>query len=330
MFDVFSDVGISFLSDLDRLTDIGICFKDVVVGLTKKALLGEDIWFDPAYCPVQEHGGDQPSLVRRPVIHFGRESDMNWRKYVQLDAHDTSPATPDEISKRSILSQHPECHAKFREEISKRALLDFKDFVVHKHGLTAIDPASPDASGSRYRILLLSRRRRRVIINEQELVTQLQRLIPNCDVTVVSFESMPFHEQINLVRRAHLLIGMHGAGFANAIWLTKMSAIIELFPYRYYKPTYQLLAAMANVRHDAWKNGDIRTTRVDWTRLGPIGQRLSSANQTRIMLMTRYPGIGDQSLRNFFKNQDTIVDPVSLSELVREVLRIDEITQTEA
>jgi hypothetical protein len=76
---------------------------------------------------------------------------------------------------------------------------------------------------------------------------------------------------------------------------------------------------MAGVRHSAWQNGDVRNTRVDWNRLGSYLNPLSGANRTRILLTTRFPGVSDSALRNFFKNQDTLVDVVSVAELTQDL-----------
>jgi hypothetical protein len=47
LFEVFSSTAVSRLRHLDEFTDAGVCFSDVVVGLHKSALLGEEIWHDP-------------------------------------------------------------------------------------------------------------------------------------------------------------------------------------------------------------------------------------------------------------------------------------------
>lgn len=35
---------------------------------------------------------------------------------------------------------------------------------------------------------------------------------------------------------------MHGAGLANMVWLSQYASVIELFPYKYQKYTYQVIA----------------------------------------------------------------------------------------
>jgi len=49
-------------------------------------------------------------------------------------------------------------------------------------------------------------------------------------VRVVSFENMPFADQINMARNTLLLIAPHGAGTINMMFMPKGGRIIELFP----------------------------------------------------------------------------------------------------
>lgn len=51
-------------------------------------------------------------------------------------------------------------------------------------------------------------------------------------VQVVDFESMPVSEQIDVCRKARVLIGIHGAGLANMIWCPSDCAVLEIRPAR--------------------------------------------------------------------------------------------------
>jgi capsular polysaccharide biosynthesis protein len=63
-------------------------------------------------------------------------------------------------------------------------------------------------------ITFISRRKKRRIINEREVVEALEeKWKPHVSVQWVNLEDFTFHEQLHLIRRSSVLIGMHGAGF---------------------------------------------------------------------------------------------------------------------
>jgi hypothetical protein len=229
LFETFSDTAASSLAELDKYTDIGICFEDAIVGVTKNALLGEDVWFDPNYCPPPPEGADM-EVYRDMMPNKGSANRMNWRKYVYVGT-----GTQEQAAKRD--SSPIECDPHYREATSSEALREFREYMIHIHGLTDDTPTALDDDSANMKIRLLSRSRRRLIINEEDLIQGLQELIPHSEVSITKFDSLSFHEQLQVTRRSHVLVGMHGAGFANALWLSAKSSIIELFPYRYYKPT---------------------------------------------------------------------------------------------
>lgn len=68
-----------------------------------------------------------------------------------------------------------------------------------------------------------SKSKQRFILNEAAVV----RLLQQYDFEVVYFESLTFQEQIALVSEANLLVSIHGAGLANAIFMNDNSAVLE-------------------------------------------------------------------------------------------------------
>ncbi|QDT47851.1 hypothetical protein Pan258_18900 [Symmachiella dynata] len=70
---------------------------------------------------------------------------------------------------------------------------------------------------------------RRSIPNFQEFVESLQNRIQSpYELQTVQLEKLSFQEQIQLFHQAVLVIGQHGAGLANAIWMRPESSMIEL------------------------------------------------------------------------------------------------------
>jgi len=58
------------------------------------------------------------------------------------------------------------------------------------------------------------------------------------ELEVVRFENKTFKEQVKLMRDAALVVGVHGANLVNCIFMPPLSAMLELFPFRFYHPMY--------------------------------------------------------------------------------------------
>ncbi len=67
-------------------------------------------------------------------------------------------------------------------------------------------------------------------------------------------EELSFEEQLKLLRKTTVYIGVHGSGMTNIGFLPKGSVVIELFPYGFERITYQTLARNVGVHYLKWKN----------------------------------------------------------------------------
>ena len=77
---------------------------------------------------------------------------------------------------------------------------------------------------------IISRRRKRFILNEYDLVASVESLGYDC--ILLPFESMTLYEQMKALRSLDVLIGMHGSGLDNAIFLHPGSVLVQLLPYK--------------------------------------------------------------------------------------------------
>ena len=68
----------------------------------------------------------------------------------------------------------------------------------------------------------------RQLENEQQLADAWEAL-GAFDVRRVLFERESFEAQVAAVRRTDVLVGMHGAGMAHALWLPRGARVIEVF-----------------------------------------------------------------------------------------------------
>lgn len=64
------------------------------------------------------------------------------------------------------------------------------------------------------------------------------------------FEGVSLSEQAALVRRSHLLVGVHGAALANVVFASVGTTLLELFPYSYYPVLFEEFANWYGLRYD--------------------------------------------------------------------------------
>jgi len=144
-------------------------------------------------------------------------------------------------------------------------LNDFSLVMLAQHGLFHLNPVTKlsstqqtsQPSHERHTIeehekvpivTLISRRKRRQILNEAQLITAIQsKWKDRVGVIQIHLEEFNFHEQMQIIRSSAILIGMHGAGFVHELWMADGAGAIELFPFKYYKPTYQVIANMVRL-----------------------------------------------------------------------------------
>ena len=98
-------------------------------------------------------------------------------------------------------------------------------------------------------IVVLSRLNSRLIINEEELRSTLEAKF-RLRVLFLRVESHPLEEQLDVLRHARVVMGMHGSMMALTMFCNPGTIVIELFPFAIpaenYTP-YKTLAGMDGV-----------------------------------------------------------------------------------
>lgn len=139
---------------------------------------------------------------------------------------------------------------------------------ARRHLLTAfsVDPRShSDDVG---RITLVSRQDMqngaryapvcRKISNEDEIVAALQKNFPGVEIRKVVMEKLPMKEQLELIHRTDILIGMHGAALGFSMILPPNAGLLELFPASFRCPhwfnTFYLVIAGNGGHYRRWIN----------------------------------------------------------------------------
>ncbi|MFM7292330.1 MAG: glycosyltransferase 61 family protein [Planctomycetia bacterium] len=124
--------------------------------------------------------------------------------------------------------------------IDRRWLSEFRRFVFDRYRIAEVErpnlvvlvervPPDPYYRLRGQGILATSGATRRSLVNHAEVRSLLEGLTrPECRFRNVQLEHMDFAEQLETFARAALVIGQHGAGLANAVWMRPGSGIVEL------------------------------------------------------------------------------------------------------
>ena len=94
----------------------------------------------------------------------------------------------------------------------------------------------------------------RQLVNEAELASVWAQL-GRFNVRRAQFELLPFDAQLRLVRETHVLVGMHGAGMVNSLWLPHRAHVIEIFPASKRRWGYRNICQYAGCRYSQFRGG---------------------------------------------------------------------------
>lgn len=191
-----------------------------------------------------------------------------------------------------------------------------KPFLKHKESLN---------SSSTNQITILSRRTNRKILNENELKEELKQEFPFLQVELVTLEDFSFPQQTEILQKTSILIGIHGSGILNFIFMLPESesqvasdkAVIELFPFGFERLTFQYLAQKLNFPYEKWNNLDSNSTVFHSETLNGLSQ----SEKDSIMKAKKYsvsmPWVGNL----YWINQDTKVDINAIKNKIKKLLK---------
>lgn len=178
-------------------------------------------------------------------------------------------------------------------------------------------------------IVLFSRTRNRLVLNEREVIAGLVKAFggaTHANVTVLRMETHTFDEQVSVLQHASIAVGMHGSALIMAAFLPPGALLVELFPFgvpaHRYTP-YKTMAALPGMYIDyiAWSNVNESASISHPTRdaaTGGLGHLLQR-EQDRIMSTKEVPPhlcCTDPSwLYRIY--QDTHVDVIELVAMIR-------------
>ncbi|KAI8911826.1 hypothetical protein EDD86DRAFT_246076 [Gorgonomyces haynaldii] len=125
-----------------------------------------------------------------------------------------------------------------------------------------LPPAKPDNSQYDFPetnlIVIMSRRQNRLILNEDDLAKKLEAHF-HMKTVFLRNEDMSFEEQIKMLRKARVVIGMHGSILVMAIFCRRGTVLVEMYPFAvpgdHYTP-YRTMSELPgmNLVYRAWEN----------------------------------------------------------------------------
>ena len=130
--------------------------------------------------------------------------------------------------------------------------------LVNRAGFTCVEAATWLAEEIKNRVMGTNRPRawrrvfvsrslasKRKLLNEEELFLNLKHR----GFEKVCAETLSFEQQVRLFSEAEVVLGPHGAGLANIMFMEQGGLVIELVPYRKPKPHYLNMAAAFGLRY---------------------------------------------------------------------------------
>jgi hypothetical protein len=221
-----ADALISISNYVDYLAEF---FKNGVVylwALFKHGIITENMWFVPLYPDPPGHPpGYLPAYIEALIRPFTKRCLMRFSTWLQHDRcyprvhirHWTS---------RNWTRHYP--WGRFREEYIEVATKTMEYYRI-------IELARPK---DRLKIGIIKRTGMRQVLNHDELVKKCNEEIVSTDGRKVECISLPIKvtdvAAMSLIRTLHVLVGVHGAGLLNGIFLKPGSGVLELFPVKVF------------------------------------------------------------------------------------------------
>lgn len=170
-------------------------------------------------------------------------------------------------------------------------------------------------------VVLVSRRNKRVLVNEPELVAAASAHY-GIRLTVAALEDMPLYAQIELLQQTDVLIGVHGSALINSFYMRQGSVLVELAPFRVNADSFfDSKARNAGQHYLRWNNKHPERTFLHWhftsKQRFPTDADRAGATDPKEASSLVGPGQGHgEDFFTFWINQDTVVDVDEWDELL--------------
>ena len=114
-------------------------------------------------------------------------------------------------------------------------------------------------------LTFIDRKEKRLLVDKEEYIATLKANFPDVKIEVVNFAAFSFAEQLKIVGRTDILVGVHGAGLTHGMFLPRGSTLVEILPpgvtHKGFRNMAKLLghnhfSSHATDRPDQVKSGD--------------------------------------------------------------------------
>jgi len=106
----------------------------------------------------------------------------------------------------------------------------------------------------KYIVVSRSNSSRRRLLNENELVNQIKEY----GFKKICFEKLSYEKQVELSENCKIMIGYHGAGLTNLIFMKKKTHLIEINNKHYENEIFKLLSMCQNIKYKNFQCKDNR------------------------------------------------------------------------
>ena len=132
---------------------------------------------------------------------------------------------------------------------------------------------------------------------------------------VIALEGMPLCAQSRLFRQAAVLLGMHGSGLINSMFMTKGAALVQVVPWKLAgaEQFFKGIAERRGVRYF-----EVHTVSRD--AVIAHGHFLKEPEKVEEILKKGSECCGQQTYFSFWVNQDVVVDLVEVEAALRKAL----------
>jgi hypothetical protein len=178
-------------------------------------------------------------------------------------------------------------------------------------GLQSVQPPK-----DKVKIGLISRRRKRFILNEYDLVRRVQEMGYEC--VLLPLETMTLYEQMQQLRSLDVLVGIHGSALDNAVFLHPGSVMVQLLPYKVeHRVTFRATAEEARVRYMEWQLHDPNNAVFHWDLLDQANADILKRTTKQEYLDKGQRAADNRETLMFWINQDIIVPMIEWDNLIR-------------
>jgi hypothetical protein len=106
-----------------------------------------------------------------------------------------------------------------------------------------------------YKVKGKSRQIGRRLLNEDKIIEATQNLFPDIKINQVLMENLSQREQVAIMQKSKVVIGMHGAGMVNVGFMHPGATVIEIFPKFKRRYGYRNLCAYLGIKYHEYRGG---------------------------------------------------------------------------